>query len=71
VRTERVSTVIDHYLVARVQARVTGANAHDLHALLGKYFGLSSLDDEQVSPRLQEIERRLREFCRTGSLERC
>jgi hypothetical protein len=61
---------IDHHLVARVQSRSTGANAHDLHALLGKYFELCGAveEDPECLCRARGIEQRLRAFCLTGRL---
>lgn len=59
---------IDHYLVTRAQARINGANAHNVHALLGNYFGLCSLPEQEFAPRVAAVERRLRVFCQTGEL---
>ena len=71
----RFSSAIDHYLVARAQSRATGANAHDLHALLSTYFGLVELTDSDPTDsicrhRLDSVESRLRAFCLTGELRR-
>jgi hypothetical protein len=60
----------DHYLVARAQACVTGANAHELHALLGIYHGLCLLgtEDESVRRRIESVEQRIRAFCQSVRL---
>jgi hypothetical protein len=62
--------LIDHFLVTKVQSRATGENAHNLHALLGNYFGLCAEagDDPDLRIRCADIERRLRVFCQTGRL---
>jgi hypothetical protein len=61
---------LDHFLVARAEACITGANAHELHALLGNYHGLCLLaaDDEAMLVRVEHIERKLRAFCQTSQL---
>lgn len=70
---QRVNSAIDHYLVARAQSRVNGANAHEVHALLGRYFGLTALAEEDpvCAQRAQRIEQRLRAFCQTGRIPGC
>ena len=66
------SPTFDHHLVARAQARATGANAHDLCSLLASYYGFTELANLEPSfaGRLEEIERRLRIFCLTGEVPR-
>ena len=63
----REPSPIDHYLVARVQACVTGANAHNLHALLGNYYELCLIADPDASLRVRvaSLEQRLRAFCQS------
>jgi hypothetical protein len=58
--------LFDHYLVARAEACATGANAHELHALLGNYceLCLAAEHDLTVRPRIERLEQRLRAFCR-------
>lgn len=73
--TCRFSSSIDHYLVARAEARSTGAIAHDLHSLLSAYIGLVELveadpSDQACVTRLASVETRLRTFCQTGILRR-
>lgn len=70
--TRRPAPSVDHYLVARAQGRITGQNAHDVHALLGLYLVLSDLapEDAECHARLVAIEQRLRAFCQTGALSR-
>jgi hypothetical protein len=62
---------LDHYLIARAQACLTGANAHDLYSLLGNYYGLCLLaaEDESVMPRVEKIEQKLRAFCHSSQME--
>ena len=75
VKSCRHTSSFDHYLVARAQACGTGANAHDLHALLGNYCELCLLaeEDPTVLPRIERIEQKLRAFCqsRTAARENC
>lgn len=61
---------LDHHLVARVQNRITGQNAHDVHALLATYFGLCNMaeSDPAVAEHLAAVEVRLRVFCATGRM---
>jgi hypothetical protein len=63
---------IDHHLVARVQGRITGENAHEVHAALGVY--LATCDLERTDPSLEgfreTMERRLRAFCYSGKLSK-
>lgn len=49
---------------------MTGANAHDLHSLLGNYHELCLLaaEDDALMARVRRIEGRLRAFCHTGEL---
>ena len=65
-------SLIDHHLVARTQACVTGANAHDVHALLGNYYELCLIaqEDESIRMRVRHVEQRLRAFCQTGGLSK-
>ena len=65
-------TLLDHFLVARVQSRITGADAHDVHAMLGKYYCLCELaaDDASFRAPLDETERSLRAFCDRCAAER-
>lgn len=64
------SSPVDHYLIARAQACVTGADAHDIYAMLGNYFELCQMaeGDEAVKVRIRGLERRLRSFCQTAEL---
>jgi hypothetical protein len=63
-------SLIDHHLVAKTQACVTGANAHDVHALLGNYYELCLIaqEDESIRMRVAHVEQRLRSFCLSGEL---
>jgi hypothetical protein len=66
------SSPVDHYLIARAQACVTGADAHDIYAMLGNYHELCLIadGDETVKVRVLGLERRLRSFCQTAELAR-
>ena len=66
----RASALLDQFLIAKVQSRVTGENAHNVHALLGNYYGLCSIEDEDQSriARIEAIAARLRQFCVAGRL---
>lgn len=68
-KPQTTSSRFDHYLVARAQALTNAANAHTVHALLGTYYGLCALADDDVAAqeRCEAVELRLRVFCRTGS----
>lgn len=73
--TFHFSSSVDHYLIARAEARSTGATAHDLHSLLSAYVGLVELveadpSDQACITRLESVETRLRTFCQTGVLRR-
>ena len=60
----------NHHLVARVEAHITGAEAHDIHALLGNYYELCLIaeHDHSVIGRVLAIEVRLRAFCQGKEL---
>jgi hypothetical protein len=64
---KRRSSRIDHHLLAQVQMRTTGENAHDICRLLAQYLELSSMaSDAECEARLVGVEARLRVFRETG-----
>lgn len=68
----RSTPPFDHHLVARAQARATGATAHELHSLIASYYGFRelALAVPDCAARVEDIEHRLRLFCRTGRIPR-
>ena len=62
---------VDHYLIARAQARTTGEMNHTVAPLVSAYLGYDGLPDTKAGMvRLRELERRLLVFCQTGRVER-
>ena len=55
-------SIADPFLIARVQSVATGADTHELHALLGRYIALGDLaaQEEPARERFKRIETKLR-----------
>lgn len=72
VNSRPTSPGFDHHLIARAEARATGANAHELYSLIASYYGFAEMATTypECAWRLEVIEHRLRVFCRTGTLLR-
>jgi hypothetical protein len=69
VNRSQPSAAIDHHLIAQVQTRTNGENAHDIHRLLAHYVELSQMSgDPACAARCHDVEQQLRSFRQTGLL---